>query len=137
MLKQSSGNNKPNKVTARDLISLVVCAIPLEDCFLGACDRCGEQSPSSVLLRHFDPIDEDDTWSWSLWKTVNKKVDLHEIRGHDRIIAYRNRRTMASFFCYTVTVIAINVHISRRFEENQAINRSLSCKWILLKITRL
>jgi hypothetical protein len=81
MLKQSSGKNKPNKVTARDLISLVICGIPLEDCYLGTCDRCGDQSPSSVLLRHSDPVDEDDAWSWSIWKTVNKKVDLHEIRG--------------------------------------------------------
>ncbi len=32
-------------------------------------------------MRHSDPVDEDDTWSWSIWKTVNKKVDLHEIRG--------------------------------------------------------
>jgi hypothetical protein len=60
MLKQPFGKNKPQKMTARDLISLVVCGIPLEDCFLGACDRCGDQSPSSILLRHFDAIDEDD-----------------------------------------------------------------------------
>jgi hypothetical protein len=81
MQKKSYRTTKPNKVTARDLISLVVCAIPLEDCFLGACDRCNDVSPSSVLLRHFDAIDEDDLWSWSLWKVINKKVDLHEIRG--------------------------------------------------------
>jgi hypothetical protein len=81
MLKQAFGKNKPQKITARDLISLAVCAIPLEDCFLGACDRCGDQPPSCILLRQFDGIDEDDVCSWSLWKTVNKKVDLHEIRG--------------------------------------------------------
>ena len=60
---------------------MVVCAIPLEDRLLGTCDRCNDVSPSSVLLRHFDDIDEDDAWSWSLWKAINKKVDLHEIRG--------------------------------------------------------
>ncbi len=37
--------------------------------------------PSSILQRHFVIVDEDDEWTWSIWKTTNKKVDLHHIHG--------------------------------------------------------
>ena len=81
MRKKSSGANKLNNVTARDLISMVICDGSLEDCFLGTCDRCNDVPPSSVLLDYFNETDEDDIWSWSLWKAVDKRMDLHEIRG--------------------------------------------------------
>lgn len=34
-----------------------------------------------MLQNHCNDIDEDDDWTWSNWKSTNKKVDLHHIRG--------------------------------------------------------
>ena len=79
--KKSCGNNRLSNITASNLIDLVVWATPVEDCFLGVCDECNDKSPSSILQHQFDVIDEDDVWSWSLWKTNTKKVDLNQIRG--------------------------------------------------------
>ena len=59
----------------------MVCNIPAEDCFLGVCDQCNDRSPSLILKGHFNTIDEDDKWSWSSWKTSNRKVDFNQIRG--------------------------------------------------------
>jgi hypothetical protein len=55
--------------------------MPNENCFFGACNRCNNRSASSILRNHFNIIDEDDEWTWSLWKTSNNKVDLHHIRS--------------------------------------------------------
>ncbi len=63
------------------MIKSVVCDTPHYDCFFGICDRCINRSPSSILQGYCQIIDEDDEWSWSLWKVINKKVDLHHIRG--------------------------------------------------------
>ena len=79
--KKSYGNNRLSNITASNLIDLVVCATPVEDCFLGVCDECNDKSPSSILQHQFDVIDGDDVWSWPLWKTHTKKVDLNQIRG--------------------------------------------------------
>lgn len=59
----------------------MVCEQSSDGCFLHSCNRCHNQSPSSVLRCHFDIIDEDDEWTWSIWKSTNKKVDLHHIQG--------------------------------------------------------
>lgn len=47
----------------------------------GACDQCNSDTPSIVLRRGLNDSEEDDKCSWSLWKTSDKKVDLHQIRG--------------------------------------------------------
>ena len=78
---KSSMNNRPGKITPSDLISMAVCTTPNPDCFLGFCQHCGDTSPSSVLLDQFAHSDEDDSWSWFQWETVNKKVDLQDTRG--------------------------------------------------------
>jgi hypothetical protein len=78
---KSSMNNRPTKITPSDLINMAVCTTPGPDCFLGFCQQCGDTSPSTVLLDQFDHSDEDDSWSWFQWETVNKKVDLQDIRG--------------------------------------------------------
>ncbi|CAF3467978.1 unnamed protein product [Rotaria sp. Silwood2] len=79
--KKSSVDNRLSNVTVSDLIDLMVCNIPAEDCFLGVCDQCNDRSPSLFLKGHFNTIDEDDKWSWSPWKTTNKKVDFNQICG--------------------------------------------------------
>ncbi|CAF3774578.1 unnamed protein product [Rotaria sp. Silwood1] len=79
--KKSSVDNRLSNITVSNLIDLMVCNIPAEDCFLGACDQCNDRSPSLILKGHFNTIDEDDKWSWSSWKTSNRKVDFNQIRG--------------------------------------------------------
>ncbi len=63
------------------MIDSVICDQPNEDCFLNSCNRCNNRSPSSIFQCHFNIIDEDDDWTWSIWKLTNKKVDLHHIHS--------------------------------------------------------
>jgi len=63
------------------LIDSVVCDQPNDNCFLNCCNRCNNRLPSSILQSHFIIVDEDDEWTWSIWQTTNKKVDLHNIHG--------------------------------------------------------
>jgi len=72
---------KWNKITTANLIDLAVCDQPNEDCFLFSCSRCNKRRVSAILQGLLDNIDEDDEWTWSIWQQVNKKVDLHHIRG--------------------------------------------------------
>lgn len=57
-----------------------MCAITTEECFTRECTTCGSIEPSDILTRNID-YDDDDSVSWSLWKTEDKKVDLHQITG--------------------------------------------------------
>ncbi|CAF4195848.1 unnamed protein product [Rotaria sordida] len=61
--KKSSEDNRLSNITVSNLIHLMVCNIPAEDCFLGVCDQCNDRSPSLILKGHFNTIDEDDKWS--------------------------------------------------------------------------
>lgn len=70
-----------DKITASNLIDSVICDQPNDGCFLNTCNRCNKRLPSSVLQHYFIIVDEDDEWTWSIWKTTNKKVDLHHIHG--------------------------------------------------------
>jgi hypothetical protein len=70
-----------DKITPSNLIDSVLCDQPNDNCFLINCNRCNKRLPSLILQRHFFIIDEDDEWTWSIWKTTNKKVDLHHIHG--------------------------------------------------------
>lgn len=70
-----------DKITLSNLIDLVVCDQPNDNCFLNGCNRCNSRLPSSILQHHFIIHDEDDEWTWSNWKSTNNKVDLHHIRG--------------------------------------------------------
>jgi hypothetical protein len=79
--KKSNGNVKFDKITTSTSINLFVCSTPNENCFFGTCNQCNKQSISSILRNHTDAIDEDDEWTWSLWKTSNNKVDLYHIRS--------------------------------------------------------
>ena len=79
--RKSIGHLKPEKITLSNLIDSVVCGQPNDNCFFNICSRCSNRLPSSILQRHFVMIDEDDEWTWSNWKTTNKKVDLHQIHG--------------------------------------------------------
>lgn len=74
-------NTKYTKKTVSNLIDLVICGTPAEDCFLGTCDRCNSITPSLTLGHELGDNEDDDKCSWSLWKTSDKKVDLHNIRG--------------------------------------------------------
>ncbi|CAM4961315.1 unnamed protein product [Rotaria socialis] len=51
------------KITVSDLIDLVVCNTPIEDCFLGDCAQCNSITPSSILGHQLDTSDEDDKCS--------------------------------------------------------------------------
>lgn len=70
-----------DKITASNLIDSVICDQPTDGCFLNTCNRCNKGLPSSVLQHYFIIVDEGDEWTWSIWKTTNKKVDLHHIHG--------------------------------------------------------
>ena len=70
-----------DKITLSNLIDLVVCDQPNDNCFLNGRNRCNSRLPSSILQHHFIIHDEDDEWTWSNWKSTNNKVDLHHIRG--------------------------------------------------------
>lgn len=74
-------NGQFTKITVSNLIDLVVCTTPVEDCYFGDCVQCSSTSPSSILGRQLDTSDEDNKCSWSMWKSIDKKVDLHQIRG--------------------------------------------------------
>ena len=67
-------NAQFNKITASNLIDLIVCTSPVEDCFLGDCAKCNNITPSSILGCQLDTSDEDDKCSWSIWKLVDKKL---------------------------------------------------------------
>ena len=82
-------NAQFNKITASNLIDLIVCTSPVEDCFLGDCAKCNSITPSSILGRQLDTSDEDDKCSWSVWKLVDKKIDLHQIRGSIRNVSFQ------------------------------------------------
>ncbi|CAF1510324.1 unnamed protein product [Adineta ricciae] len=79
--RKSSGYPRLEKITLSNLIDSVVCDQPNDNCFLNCCSRCNRRLPSSILQQHFIIVDEDDEWTWSIWKTTNKKVDLHHIHG--------------------------------------------------------
>lgn len=70
-----------DKITPSNLIDSVVCDQPNDGCFLNGCNRCNNRLPSSILQRHFIIVDEDDEWTWSIWKSTSNKVDLHHIHG--------------------------------------------------------
>ncbi|CAF4337243.1 unnamed protein product [Rotaria socialis] len=74
-------NGQFTKITVSNFIDLVVCTTPVEDCFFGDCAQCNSITPSSILGCQLDTSDEDDKCSWSMWKSIDKKVDLHQIRG--------------------------------------------------------
>ncbi|CAF4897575.1 unnamed protein product [Rotaria socialis] len=74
-------NTKLTKITVSNLIDLVICGTPVEDCFLGTCDQCNSITPSLILGHELGDSEDDEKCSWSLWKTSDKKVDLHQICG--------------------------------------------------------
>ncbi|CAF4079006.1 unnamed protein product, partial [Rotaria sordida] len=79
-------NNLPDRnaglelITDKYLINRIVCGIPFEDCFNRRCNTCSMVNPSDILLENIN-INKDENSSWSQWKTLNNKVDLHHING--------------------------------------------------------
>ena len=94
-------NAQFNKITASNLIDLIVCTSPVEDCFLGDCAKCNNITPSSVLRRQLDTSDEDDKCSWSVWKLVDKKIDLHQIRGTIASLLYEIDESWSAFLAHS------------------------------------
>ena len=90
-------NAQFNKITASNLIDLIVCTSLVEDCFLGDCAKCNNITPSSILGRQLDTSDEDDKCSWSVWKLVDKKIDLHQIRGSITSLLYEIDESWSAF----------------------------------------
>ncbi|CAF4782489.1 unnamed protein product [Rotaria socialis] len=85
------------KITVSDLIDLVVCNTPIEDCFLGDCAQCNSITPSSILGHQLDTSDEDDKCSRSVWKPIDKKVDLHQMRGTITSLFYEIDENWSAF----------------------------------------
>ncbi|CAF1204282.1 unnamed protein product [Rotaria sordida] len=81
-------NNLPDRyadlelITDKHLINRIVCGIPFEDCFNRHCNTCSLLNASDILLENIN-INKDENASWSQWKTLNNKVDLHHINGFD------------------------------------------------------
>ena len=94
-------NAQFNKITASNLIDLIVCTSPVEDCFLGDCAKCNNITPSSVLRRQLDTSGEDDKCSWSVWKLVDKKIDLHQIRGSITSLLYEIDESWSAFLAHS------------------------------------
>ncbi|CAF2747777.1 unnamed protein product [Rotaria sp. Silwood2] len=67
-------------VTDKYLIDRIVCSIPVENYFLRRFGTCSIINPSDILLENIN-INKDEHISWSSWKTINNKVDLHQING--------------------------------------------------------
>ena len=94
-------NAQFNKITASNLIDLIVCTSPVEDCFLGDRAKCNNITPSSILGRQLDTSDEDDKCSWSVWKLVDKKIDLHQIRGSITSLLYEIDESWPAFLAHS------------------------------------
>ena len=94
-------NAQFNKITASNLIDLIVCTSPVEDCFLSNCAKCNNITPSSILGRQLDTSDEDDKCSWSVWKLVDKKIDLHQIRGSITSLLHEIDESWSAFLAHS------------------------------------
>lgn len=63
-----------------DLIDSIVCDAASEDCCSHLCCDCDNNLPSSFLLGVND-VDEDEETTWTVWKSINKKVMLQNVSG--------------------------------------------------------
>ncbi|CAF3305462.1 unnamed protein product [Rotaria socialis] len=94
-------NGQFTKITVSNFIDLVVCTTPVEDCFFGDCAQCNSITPSSILGCQLDTSDEDDKCSWSMWKSIDKKVDLHQIRGTITSLLYEIGESWFEFLLHS------------------------------------
>jgi hypothetical protein len=69
-----------SNITLDDLIESVVCDSESEECCSHACSDCSSNIPSSVLLEAGD-IDEEEEVTWTIWKSIDKKVMLQTVSG--------------------------------------------------------
>ena len=67
-------------VTLNDLINASVCDSEIEDCCSHACANCSNRTPLAILL-DTEVVDEDEDITWTLWKTIGKKMNLQTVTG--------------------------------------------------------
>ncbi|CAF0996206.1 unnamed protein product [Didymodactylos carnosus] len=75
---QQSANRKSAKNIPNEIFQ-VVGIPPLAD--IQDCVECSSTKPSEIVSNFFDG-DEDDQATWTVWKRVDKKVDLQRITGN-------------------------------------------------------
>ena len=99
--KKPFANAQFTKIIVSSLIDLVVCITPVKDCFLGNCTQCNNSSLSSILARQLDTSDEDDKCSWFVWKSIDKMVDLHQMRGTITSLFYQIDENWSAFLLHS------------------------------------
>ncbi|CAF4851339.1 unnamed protein product, partial [Rotaria socialis] len=63
--------------------------------------QCNSITPSSILGRQLDTSDEDGKCSWPVWKPIDKKVDLHQIRGTITSLLYEIDENWSAFLLHS------------------------------------
>ena len=60
-----------------------MCDKPTEECFTNECDSCStNKSLTQLLTEDFDDdIDSDGLCSWTVWKKIDNKFDLHKVNA--------------------------------------------------------
>jgi hypothetical protein len=63
-----------------DLVRRMVCSVETEDCYIGECDNCPTAQLANILTEHIE-MDFDEECSWTIWRKLNTKFDLHKVTG--------------------------------------------------------
>ena len=63
-----------------DLVRRMVCSVETEDCYIGECDNCPTAQLTNILTEHIE-TDLDEECSWTIWRKLNTKFDLHKVTG--------------------------------------------------------
>jgi hypothetical protein len=58
----------------------MTCPKHAEGCYTGECSQCPTMQLQDILTERIE-IDLDDECSWTIWKKMNNKFDLHKVTG--------------------------------------------------------
>ena len=109
---QSTNSSTSDKITANELVNLVICGIPQEDCYTRECESCGENLPSNFLSLNRE-IDENDICSWSKWKTFDNRVDFQAYSGSISLLLREINTQWSKFLLHSYCTQAQREYIAQ------------------------
>ena len=68
------------KFTTQSLVSRMTCPVQAEGCYTGECSQCPTTQLHDILTERIE-IDLDEECSWTIWRKMNNKLDLHKVTG--------------------------------------------------------